>query len=76
MNIYGHEVELTALAVDDGMVTDVMVLARTVRFSDQGRAEDALFISGTRSSTYMLQLGMLHSALESLGMDFEDEDEQ
>ena len=75
MNLYGHDVDLTALADDDGMVTDVLVLARTVRFSDQGRAEDALFISGTRSSTYMLQLGMLHAALESLGMEDLEDDE-
>ena len=74
-NIYGHDVDLTALADDDGMVTDVLVLARTVRFSDQGRAEDALFISGTRSTTYMLQLGMLHAALESLGMEDLEDDE-
>ena len=74
-NIYGHDIDLTALADDDGMVTDVLVLARTVRFSDQGRAEDALFISGTRSSTYMLQLGMLHAALESLGMEDLEDDE-
>ena len=75
MNIYGHDIDLTALADDDGMVTDVLVLARTVRFSDQGRAEDALFISGTRSTTYMLQLGILHAALESLGMEDLEDDE-
>ena len=75
MNIYGHDVDLTALADDDGMVTDVLVLARTVRFSDQGRAEDALFISGTRSTTYMVQLGILHAALESLGMEDLEDDE-
>ena len=77
MNIYGHEVELTALADDDGVVTDVLVLARTVRFSDDGRAEDALFTSVTRSSTYMLQMGMLHAAQGCLGMAYDDdEDEQ
>ena len=75
MNLYGHDIDLTALADDDGMVTDVLVLARTVRFSDQGRAEDALFISGTRSTTYMVQLGILHAALESLGMEDLEDDE-
>lgn len=75
VNIYGHEVELTEVSDDDGVVTDVIVLARAVRFGDNGRAEDALFISGTPSTTYMLQLGMLHAALESLGMgDLEDDE--
>ena len=74
MNIYGHEVELTE--VEDGeMVTDVIVLARSVRSRNDDRPEEALLVSGTTSTTYGLQMGMLRIAQEVLGVDFEDEDE-
>ena len=74
MNIYGHEVELAQ--IEDGeMVTDVIVLARSVRSRNNDRPEEALLVSGTTSTTYGLQMGMLRIAQEVLGVDFEDEDE-
>ena len=73
MNIYGHEVELTQIG-DGEMVTDVIVLARSVRPRNNDRTEEALLVSGTTSTTYGLQMGMLRIAQEVLGMeDLEDE---
>ena len=74
MNIYGHEVELTQ--IEDGeMVTDVIVLARSVRSRNNDRAEEALLVSGTTSTTYGLQMGMLRIAQEVLSMEDLEDDE-
>ena len=50
------------------MVTDVLVIARHVRTSDDGRPEGTISLSGTTTTTTttgIVQLGMLHTALAS-----------
>lgn len=58
--IYGHEIDLPDHGADDGVVTDVVVLARTVRYKDDGRPEEALSVGGTNNTTPMLRAGMLN----------------
>lgn len=68
MNIYGHEMDLEE-AEPGEVVVDVMVIARTLRYDDEGHGEDAVLISTTRQTTGMIQAGMLHFSLESTGYD-------
>lgn len=67
MNIYGHDIEL--IDTEGEIVTDVIVLARTVRHDDDGCLQDSLIVSTTRTTTYMLQAGMIQCAAEAIGGD-------
>ena len=60
--IHGHEIEIEDL--DPGeVVTDVMILMRTVRHNDEdGRLQDAITIGCTTQTTGMIQRGMLDAA--------------
>lgn len=59
--IYGHEIELEP-DDDGGMVTDVLVIARHVRLTDDGRASDTVSMSGTTQTTGIVQGGMIATA--------------
>ena len=65
LNLYGHELDLVELE-DDEIPTDVIVIARTVRHTEDGRLEDAISISTTRMTTGLIQRGMIHEALDCL----------
>lgn len=64
--IYGHEIELEA-AEPDEMVVDVIVIARVLRPTDDGRMEDALCISTTKTTTAIVQMGMAVAFAECAG---------
>ena len=71
MKIYGHDINLTE-AEEGEIITDVMVLARAVRHTDEGGLEDFILSSSTRTTTGMIQSGMLTFAMDSM-MSSEDE---
>lgn len=60
-NLYGLELDLEE--VDDGIVTDVVVLSREIRYNKEGEAEEALLISATPSTTPMLMQGMANELM-------------
>jgi hypothetical protein len=60
MNLYGHEIEIPE--VEGGIITDVMILARAVNYSDEGRAQDEILIAASPGITGMIQDGMLRQA--------------
>lgn len=60
--IYGHDVDLVELDADDGVVLDVIVLARVVRYNNEGHGEDILYTSTTPTTTGMVQRGMIEAA--------------
>ena len=64
IEIYGHDIELTD--PEGEIVTDVIVLARSVRNTDDGRIEDSLLASTTWTTTGMIQRGMLGDAKDAL----------
>ena len=70
VNIYGHEVELTEPDGDE-VVTDVIVLARAVRYDDDGHAQDSLLMTSTRTTTSMVASGMFTFALDMQAEDDE-----
>lgn len=59
INIYGQKVELTPPG--DGYITDVIILARSLRHGDDGKMYDALLVSATESTTGMLFDGMIQA---------------
>lgn len=56
--INGCEIEIDA-PDDGGLVTDVVVLTRVVRHSDDGRLADSILINSTTQTTGIIQAGML-----------------
>lgn len=58
INIYGHEIELTE---PNGLVNDVVVIARTVDPDEPGR--DDLLISSTHHTGGITELGMIQLAI-------------
>lgn len=67
---YGHEIELTE--PDDGVVTDVIIMARSVAYDDEGNAYDDLLWTSTRQTTGMIQDGMLSRARQAFEYDVMD----
>lgn len=65
--IYGYKIDLPE--PDEGIITDVMVLARVVRYDD-GSACDDLIIACTPHSGGIVQLGMIHAY-----SDYDEEDQ-
>lgn len=59
--IYGHEIELTD-PDGEGIVTDVLIIARTVRHEPDGQLSDSLSIDATEQTTGMVQHGMVSIA--------------
>ena len=61
--VHGQALELTP--IDDGeVVTDVIVIVRAIEFDEDGRAHDSIYVDGTRSTTELIQTGMLAAAHE------------
>ena len=71
MNIYGNEITL-AEPDSDGMVVDVIVIARTLRQGKDGHMEDAVLVSSTDSTTGIIFDGMMSTVLNGA---LEDDDE-
>ncbi len=65
MNIYGHDIELEESNPGE-IITDVMVIARTVHYGEDGKAIDTALISHTRQTGGMIQVGMLDFARDSM----------
>ena len=63
-HIYGHDLGLYEPA-DGGLVTDVVVLARVVRYDDDGDATDSLLVSSTRNTDGIVLSGILSAALSA-----------
>ena len=62
VTIHGQEIALEDVEPDE-VVTDVMILMRTVRHNDEdGRLQDAITIGCTTQTTGMIQRGMLDAA--------------
>lgn len=59
--IYGHEIELTD-PDGEGIVTDVLIIARTVQHEPDGRLSDSLSIDATEQTTGMVQHCMVSIA--------------
>lgn len=72
--IYGHTVGLWQ-PDDGGLITDVVVLARVVRYDDDGCAEDSLLMSTTRSTGMIVQAGILATAMDAAGAWGQEDDE-
>ncbi len=73
--LYGHDLDLFD-PDEGGLVTDVIVLARVVRYNDDGRAMDAMILSSTRNTGGIIQGGMLSTALDlSQNWMLEEDDE-
>lgn len=64
INIYGQKVELTPPG--DGYITDVIILARQIQYAPDGTMEDAILISTTPNSTYIMQRGIIETARDEL----------
>lgn len=65
-SIYGQELELTEVEAGE-MVMDIIILARVLRPTDDGRMEDALLVSSTKTTTGIVQMGMAVAFGESMG---------
>lgn len=65
-SIYGQELELTEVEAGE-MVMDIIILARVLRPTDDGRMEDALLVSTTKTTTGIVQMGMAAAFGESMG---------
>lgn len=74
INIYGHTLNLWQ-PDDGGLITDVVVLARVVRYDDDGDAADALLMSATRSTGKIVQAGILSAAMDAAGAWGREDDE-
>ncbi|MDY6054365.1 hypothetical protein [Micrococcus sp.] len=74
--VHGQTIPLTP--IDDGeIVTDVIVIVRTLKFDENDRAHDFVYVDQTRSTTEIVTTGML-TAAEQVAMGYwepEDEDE-
>lgn len=64
-SLYGHDVQLEDIDSDE-TITDVIVLARTVRVLDDGTITDATCVSATRQTTGIIQQGMASDMLRIL----------
>lgn len=62
-DIYGHDMDLTQ-QLDGEVITDVIVIARTVHYDDTGRAHDNVLMTVTKGATEMIQQAMLNYAVE------------
>ena len=71
--LYGHDLDLFD-PDEGGLVTDVIVLARVVRYDDDGRAEDSMLLSSTRNTGGIIQAGML-SAAHSMSQNWTPEED-
>lgn len=72
--VRGQTIPLTP--IDDGeMVTDVLVIVRTIEFDEDGRAHDFIYLDRTRSTTEVVTTGMLAAAEQSAMAYWEPEDE-
>jgi hypothetical protein len=67
MDIYGKKIDLQPLGPEGGIVTDVMVLARVVRYGAGPRAEDVILVSSTDSTTGVIAQGVLNDAMLQIG---------
>lgn len=63
--LYGRTIDLEP-DDDGGMVTDVLVIARHVRLTDDGHTEDCISISATTSTGRIMQTGMIHAAADAI----------
>ena len=70
-HIYGHDLGLYEPA-EGGLVTDVVVLARVVRYDDDGDATDSLLVSSTRNTGGIVLSGILSAALSATEWEHED----
>lgn len=61
--VRGQTIPLTPIG-DGEVVTDVIVIVRAVEFDEDGRAHDSLYVDRTRSTTELIQTGMLATAHE------------
>lgn len=63
ITIYGHEIELE---LPDSHITDVIILAREIIYNDDGTMADAILMSSTPNSTYIMQRGLIETARDEM----------
>ncbi|MGP9727903.1 hypothetical protein [Glutamicibacter sp. AOP3-A1-12] len=68
--IYGQEIELQEIDAPEHVV-DVMIIARAVQMLPDGGMEDALYISTTPQTTWLIQSGMIHESIDVIRSDGE-----
>lgn len=68
--IHGQEMELEEPGEGEH-VTDVIVIARAITPMDNGQLEDSLYISTTPQTTWLIQSGMIHEAIDVIRSDGE-----
>lgn len=67
MRIYDQEVELPEVDPEElGVVVDVVVLARVLRFGENGRPDETLVVGDTRSTSPIIHKGMAYEYLDML----------
>ena len=65
--INGNDVELAE--PDDGaIITDVVILRRSVIHGDDGKLLDSLWIDATAQTTRIVQVGMIEAARKSVNV--------
>lgn len=69
IEMYGHTIDLTPIDEgNEGVVTDVLVVARAVRYNDDGKPEEALLVSATDTTTPILQQGMANDLMLAISL--------
>lgn len=63
INIYSHEIQLEKA---DSHITDIIIIARQIQYAPDGTMEDAILISTTPNSTYIMQRGIIETARDEL----------
>lgn len=76
IEVYGHQLEPTEPPEENMIVTDVIILARAVVHEENGRISDTLMTTSTKTTTGMIQSGMLSLAqyLLECEQDYDEED--
>lgn len=72
MNIYGNHINLET-PDDDAIIVDVVVIARSLRTSKDGRMEDAVLVSSTDSTTGIIFDGMLSAVTNGEYVEVDDD---
>lgn len=66
-HINGNDIELED-PDESAIITDVVILRRSVIHGDGGKLLDSLFIDCTKQTTRMVQVGMVETARKSVNV--------
>ncbi|MGO2634642.1 MAG: hypothetical protein ACTH9H_12935 [Galactobacter sp.] len=64
--IYGHDIDLPDREAIDGVVTDVIVIARAVTYDHKGEADETIIARHNPNISHIIRRGMCEIYLDAI----------